>query len=365
MAIFEARPVIRNVVRIDRKNRQSIVLMSLVIIALLVTGIALLSLAVPGNYSIEGTAGAGVFGWATGILAFTLGIRHAFDADHIVAIDNTTRKLAGEGKRAMGVGFFFSLGHSTIVFVITVVLSLGIAAVNLQLEDSGSLLHRITDIVGPSVSALFLLAIAVINTVATIAMVRAFRGAHTGGFDEERFEDELNKRGLMSRIFGRLIQRVDASWKIYPIGVLFGLGIDTATEVTLLVVSGVAGLGGLPCWAVLSLPLLFAAGMGFFDTLDGVLMNFAYDWAFLTPVRKVYYNVVITVMSVFTALVIGLFEVWSVAATSLGWENPALEWFGSLKFLGFAIAAMLLTTWLIAMLVWRIGRFDEKLAVAI
>ena len=360
MAISEAPEAIRSFGRIDRKDRRSIALMSMVVLSLFLGGLILLAAAVPGNYSIEGAEGAGVFGWATGILAFTLGMRHAFDADHIVAIDNTTRKLAAEGKRSMGVGFFFSLGHSTIVFAITGILCLGIAAVNHQLQDSGSLLHRITDIVGPSVSGLFLLTIAIINTVATVAMVKAFREARAGDFDDERFEAELSRRGMLSRIFGRLISRVDASWKIYPIGALFGLGIDTATEVMLLVISGAAGLGGLPWWAVLSLPLLFAAGMGFFDTLDGVLMNFAYDWAFLTPLRKVYYNVVITVMSVFTALMIGLFEVWSVLATSLGWENPLLDWFGSLEFLGYAIAGMLVATWLISLTVWKVGHFDEK-----
>lgn len=174
----------------------------------------------------------------------------------------------------------------------------------------------------------------------------------------------MNKRGLLNRVFGRLADRIDASWKIYPVGVLFGLGFDTATEITLLVLSGAAVLGGLPWWAVLSLPLLFAAGMCFFDTLDGVLMNLAYGWAFLTPARKVYYNVVITVMSVFVALVIGSVQLFSVLAHNLGWENPFLEWFDSLEFLGYAIVGTLIATWLIALLVWRVGRFEEKLSIS-
>lgn len=173
----------------------------------------------------------------------------------------------------------------------------------------------------------------------------------------------MNKRGLLNRVFGRLADRIDASWKIYRLGALFGLGFDTATEVTLLVLSGAAGLGGLPSWAVLSLPLLFAAGMCLFDTLDGVQMNLAYGWAFLTPVRKVYYNVVITVMSSFTALVIGLFELCSVLADNVGWESPFLKWFDSLEFLGYSIVGTLIATRLIALVVWRVGRFEEKLRI--
>ncbi|NYF09026.1 high-affinity nickel-transport protein [Leifsonia sp. AK011] len=346
--------------RLDAPGWRSIALMGGVVVALFAIGFLLLAAAVPGHYNIEGAEGPGVFGWATGLLAMTLGMRHAFDVDHIAAIDNTTRKLAADGKRPLAVGFFFSLGHSTIVFLMAVVLGFGIAAFNTQVQDDGSLLHQVTGVIGPSVSGVFLMVIAVINILVTVAIVRVFRRMRAGEFDESQFEEQLRKRGVLNRLFGRIADRIDASWKIYPLGVLFGLGFDTATEITLLVLSGSAVLGGLPWWAVLSLPFLFAAGMCLFDTLDGVLMNFAYGWAFLTPTRKVYYNVVITAMSAFIAVVIGMVQLCSVLADNLGWNSPFLEWFDSLGFLGYAIVGTLIATWLIALLVWRLGRFEER-----
>lgn len=349
--------------RLDVRGLRSIVVMGIIVVALFAAGFILLAAAVPGQYTIHGADGAGVFGWATGLLAITLGVRHAFDVDHIAAIDNTTRKLAADGKRPLAVGFFFSLGHSTIVFLMCVVLGFGVAAFNSQVQDEGSLLHRITGIIGPLVSGVFLMIIAIINILVTVALVRVFRTMRAGEFDEARFEAELNKRGMLNRVFGRLANRIDASWKIYPLGILFGLGFDTATEITLLVLSGAAVLGGLPWWALLSLPLLFAAGMCFFDTLDGVLMNLAYGWAFMNPARKVYYNVVITVMSVFIALVVGLVQLCSVLAENLGWESAFLDWFDTLEFLGYAIVGTLIVTWLIGLVVWRVGRFEEKLSI--
>lgn len=360
MTAFDVPTAVGARYRLDARGWRSIVIMGAVVVFLLATGLGLLSAAVPAGYVVDGPDGAGVFGWATGILALTLGVRHAFDADHIAAIDNTTRKLAADGKRPLAVGFFFSLGHSTIVFLMAVVLGFGVSAVNSQVQDGGSLLHRVTGIIGPTVSGLFLVLIAVINILVTVAIVKVFRRMRAGEFDEARFEAELKKRGLLNRVFGRLADRIDASWKIYPLGLLFGLGFDTATEVTLLVLSGAAVLGGLPWWAVLSLPLLFAAGMCAFDTIDGLLMNFAYGWAFLTPARKVYYNVVITVMSVFIALVIGVVELCSVLADNLGWESPFLSWFDGLDFLGYAIVGTLLATWLIALIVWKIGKFEQR-----
>ncbi len=363
MTVLDTPTAVRPRYLLDARGWRSIVLMGVVVVALFATGFALLAAAVPGQYAIHSASGPGVFGWATGILAITLGMRHAFDVDHIAAIDNTTRKLAADGKRPLAVGFYFSLGHSTIVFLMSLVLGFGVAAFNTQVQDEGSLLHRITGIVGPAVSGAFLVVIAIINVLVTVAIVQVFRRMRAGEFDESRFEAELNKRGLLNRVFGRLADRIDASWKIYPLGVLFGLGFDTATEITLLVLSGAAVLGGLPWWAVLSLPLLFAAGMCFFDTLDGVLMNLAYGWAFLTPVRKVYYNVVITGMSAVIALVIGSIQLYSVLAASLGWESSFLDWFDGLGFLGYAIVGTLIATWLIAVLVWRVGRFEEKLGM--
>jgi high-affinity nickel-transport protein len=346
--------------RLDARGWRSIAVMGAVIVTLFTLGVTLLAAAEPEAHAIAGPDGPSVFGWATGLLAFTLGARHAFDADHIAAIDNTTRKLAADGKRPLAVGFFFSLGHSTIVFVMAVLIGFGVSAFTAQVQDDGSMLHRVTNVIGPTVSGLFLVTIGIINILVTIAIVRVFRRMRAGEFDETRFEAELAKRGLLNRLFGRLADRIDASWKIYPLGLLFGLGFDTATEVALLVLSGSAVLGGLPWWAVLSLPLLFAAGMCFFDTIDGVLMNLAYGWAFVTPARKVYYNVVITVMSVFTALVIGLAQLASVVADNVGWDIPLLRWFDRLEYLGYALLAGLVATWLIALLVWRIGRFEDR-----
>jgi high-affinity nickel-transport protein len=350
--------------RLDARGWRSIALMAAVIGVLLVLGITLLAAVVPANDGVTGEDAPPVFGWATGLLAFTLGARHAFDADHIAAIDNTTRKLAAEGKRPLAVGFFFALGHSTVVFAMTVLLGFGIAAFTAQIQDDESTFHRVAGVVGPTVSGLFLVMIAVINILVTVAIVRMFRRMRAGEFDESRFEEELAKRGLLNRVFGKLAHGIDASWKIYPLGLLFGLGFDTATEVALLVLSGAAVLGGLPWWAILSLPLLFAAGMCIFDTIDGVLMNLAYGWAFVSPARKVYYNVVITVMSVFTALAIGLAQLATVLAGSVGWEVPVLVWFGDLEYLGYAILGTLVATWLIALLVWRLGRFEERYRVA-
>jgi nickel/cobalt transporter (NiCoT) family protein len=319
-----------------------------------------LAAAVPGQYTIHGADGVGVFGWATGLLALTLGVRHAFDVDHIAAIDNTTRKLAADGKRPLAVGFFFSLGHSAIVFVMTVLLSFGIAALNSQVQNEGSVLHQVTDVIGPVVSGTFLVVIGVTNVFVAIAIVRVSRRIRAGDVDHSHLDAELNKRGAMNRMFGRFADRIDASWKIYPLGALFGLGFDTVTEISLLVLSGATVLAGLPWWAVLSLPLLFAAGMCLFDTLDGLLMNFAYGWAFVNPTRKVYYNVVITVMSAGIALAIGLVQLGSFVADAVGISIPAFEWFHSLEFLGYAVVGVLITTWFVSMVIWKIGKFEQR-----
>ena len=229
-----------------------------------------------------------------GWLAYSLGMRHAFDADHIAAIDNTTRKLVSEGKRPLSVGFFFSLGHSSVVFVLAVLLNFGIKGLDSQVRNDNSGLHTITGVVGTCVSGFFLFLIAAFNIIVLAGIIRVFREMRSGRYNDEELEEQLNKRGLMNRFLGPLARRVDTPWKIYPIGFLFGLGFDTATEIALLVLAGTAVAGGLPFYAILSLPILFAAGMSLFDTADGCFMNFAYDWAFAKPVRKVYYDPVIT-----------------------------------------------------------------------
>src|SRR6516165_8457790 len=238
------------------------------VIGLHLLGWGLLAAALHGHYHISKTE---IFGLGTGLLAYTLGMRHAFDADHIAAIDNTTRKLVGEGKRPLSVGFFFSLGHSSVVFVLAVLLNFGLRGLDAQVRDGGSGLHTITSIVGTCVSAFFLFLIAAFNLVILAGIVTVFRKMRQGAYDDAALEEQLNKRGLMNRLLGRLARRVDTPWKMYPIGFLFGLGFDTATEVALLVLAGTAVVGGLPFYAILSLPILFAAGLSLFDTADGCI----------------------------------------------------------------------------------------------
>ena len=248
-----------------------------IVVGLNVLGWAMLAAATGHHYHLSKTD---VFGLGTGVLAYTLGMRHAFDADHISAIDNTTRKLMADGKRPLSVGFFFSLGHSTIVFLLAVLLNFGIRDLDKQVKSGSSGLHQWTTVVGTSVSGFFLYLIAGLNIVILFSILRVFRDLRKGTFDEDELDEQLNKRGLMNRLLGGFARKIDTPWKIYPVGVLFGLGFDTATEVALLVLSGTAVASGLPFYAILSLPVLFAAGMCLFDTLDGCFMNFAYGWAF-------------------------------------------------------------------------------------
>src|SRR5258708_5179852 len=269
-----------------------------VVVGLHVVGWVMLVAALGGHYQISKTT---VFGVGTGALAYTLGMRHAFDADHIAAIDNTTRKLVSEGKRPLSVGFFFSLGHSSVVFVLAAALNFGIRGLDEQVKNSGSQLQHYTNIIGTCVSGIFLFLIAALNLVILTGIARVFREMRTGRYSDAELDEQLNKRGLMNRFLGPLARRVDAPWKMYPIGFLFGLGFDTATEVALLVLAGSAVVSGLPFYAILSLPILFAAGMSLFDTVDGCFMNFAYDWAFPPPVRQVCYNLSITRPSVVCA----------------------------------------------------------------
>ena len=264
----------------------------------------LLALVVPKHYSL----GTQVFGVGLGVTAYTLGLRHAFDADHIAAIDNTTRKLMADGKRPLSVGFFFSLGHSTVVFVLALLFSLGVKALAGQVEDDGSTLHDVTGLVGTGVSGTFLYVIAALNLVVLVGIVRVFREMRRGRFDEAELEAQLEARGLMNRFLGRFTRAIRAPWQMYPLGILFGLGFDTATEVALLFLAAGAAGAGLPWYAILCLPVLFAAGMSLLDTIDGSFMNFAYGWAFSRPVRKVYYNLVVTALSVAVAFIIGSIE---------------------------------------------------------
>jgi high-affinity nickel-transport protein len=342
------------------RERGGLAAMGIVVLLLNLIGWGLLAMAV-GRHP-HGSQ-AGLFGVGTGVLAYTLGMRHAFDADHIAAIDNTTRKLVGEGKRPLGVGFSFSLGHSTVVLVLAVILNFGVRALNLQVSDPASSLHAATTVIGTSVSGAFLYLIALINLCVLVSIGRLYRQMHSGVYDEAQLHEQLDKRGLMNRVLGRYAQRIDSSAKMYPVGVLFGLGFDTATEIALLVLAGSAVAGGLPLPAILSLPILFAAGMCLFDTLDGCFMNFAYDWAFANPVRKIFYNLTITGLSVAVAFVIGSIEILGLIGQESDFNSPFWNFVRGFNIneAGYAIVGLFVVTWAVALLYWRLARVEEKL----
>jgi high-affinity nickel-transport protein len=329
------------------------------IAALHVAGFGLLFAAASGHYHLDAQA---TFGIGTGILAYTLGLRHAFDADHICAIDNTTRKLMAEGRRPMGVGFFFALGHSTVVLALAVLLNFGIEALTGQVRNDTSALHHYAGLIGTSMSASFLVLIAILNLIVLVSIVRIFMGLRHGHYDESSLDEELNRRGLMNRFFGPLARSVDSSWKMYPIGILFGLGFETASEIALLVLAGSAVTGGLPFWAILSLPVLFAAGMSLLDTLDGSFMNFAYSWAFSKPVRKIYYNITITGLSVAVAIFIGGLEVTHVMAGELSLTGGFWDYASDFNInrAGFVIVGLFIGIWVVALLIWRFGRIEDR-----
>lgn len=329
-------------------------------IALLhVSGAILMFAATHGHYKLSDGS---LFGWGTAALAYTLGMRHAFDADHISAIDNTTRKLMSEGKRPLAVGFFFSLGHSSVVASLAILLNFGIKALGAQLKDTNSSLHHYTGLIGTTISGTFLMLIAILNLIILVSIVRVFIDMRKGMYDEAELEMHLNSRGFLMRFFGPIARRIDASWKMYPLGILFGLGFDTATEIGLLVLAGSSVVAGLPWWAILSLPLFFAAGMSLLDTIDGSFMNFAYGWAFSKPVRKVYYNIVITGLSVSVALFVGGLEITQVVAKQLnltgGFWNYAASF--NLNSAGYIIVGLFAVVWIVALALWRYGKIEQR-----
>lgn len=296
------------------------------------------------------------------VTAYGLGLRHAVDADHISAIDNVTRKLMQEKKKPVGVGLFFSLGHSTVVFLLAAGVSAGSAFITSSLKNGDSTLKRTGSLIGTSVSAVFLLLIAVMNIVILIEIVRTFRRVtHGGVYDEDAIEEYLNQRGFFARIFRGLFKTVDKSWKMYPIGFLFGLGFDTATEVGLLAISGSVVSKGVPFFAVMLLPLLFAAGMSLADTTDGVMMLGAYGWAFVKPIRKLFYNVTITLISVLVALLVGGIEVLQVVSTQTGSSGGIWDVVNSLDFgkVGIGIISILVISWGLSTLIYRINKYEQ------
>lgn len=352
---------------LDRADKRSLTGMYAFIALLHVLGFGvLLAFVVPHHYSLGGHTP--VYTVGVGVLAYSFGMRHAFDADHIAAVDNTTRKLLtdraeqGHRHRPLSVGFWFSLGHSTIVFLLAFLLSIGVKALAGQVEDDSSALHSVTGVIGASVSGVFLWVLGLLNLVALAGIVRVFRRMRHGEFDEAELEEHLNNRGLMNRFLGGLTRSVRKPWHIYPIGVLFGLGFDTATEVGLLVLAGGAAAFNLPFYAILVLPVLFAAGMCLLDTTDGVLMNGAYGWAFLKPVRKVFYNMTITAISVAVALVIGSLELIGVIADQAHIVSGPLAAIAAipLDYAGYSIVALFVIAWLLAVAIWHLGHIEER-----
>lgn len=333
--------------------------MAAFVLALHVIGwFTLVAIVAPQHYGI----GTKSFGIGIGVTAYTLGMRHAFDADHIAAIDNTTRKLMSEGRRPLSTGFWFSLGHSSIVFGLAVLLSLGMKTLAGPVRDDNSRLHDVTGLIGTTVSGAFLYVIAVINLVVLAGIWKVFRRMRTGHFDEAALEEQLDSRGFMNRLLGRVMKSITKPWQMYPVGLLFGLGFDTASEIALLVLAGSGAASGLPWYAILCLPVLFAAGMSLLDTIDGSFMNFAYGWAFSKPVRKVYYNLTITGLSVAVALIIGTVEFLGLLAGKFGLHGPFWDRVGGLDLnvVGFVIVGLFFATWVVALLVWKFGRIEEK-----
>src|SRR5690349_3617348 len=294
-----------------------------------------------------------------GTLAYTFGLRHAFDADHIAAIDNTTRKFLQDGKRSLGVGFFFSLGHSTIVFSLAAGLAIAAKTVNSSVPGFQS----VGGTIGTSVSGTFLLLIGLLNLAVLMDILGVFRRMKRGHYDEQKLEEALQNQGLMSRFFlKRVGDRIDTSWKMYPLGMLFGLGFDTATEIGLLALAAGVATHHVPFLAVISLPIIFAAGMSLMDTADGAFMSHAYGWAFSNPVRKVYYNITVTSLSVAVALIIGTIELLQVLAARLSLSGGLWSFLGNLDFghIGYVVVAMFVATWTFSLIVWKTRRIESR-----
>ena len=317
----------------------------------------------PEYHGLADSKGALVYAGA-GALAYSFGLRHAFDADHIAAIDDTTRLMLAKGKKPLGVGLFFSLGHSTVVLALSVFVAFAAQkAIKFQASfaETGG-------IIGTTVSGFFLYLIGILNLIILVGIVGVWRKAKSGLFSHEHLEELLNDRGLMRRIFrGKFKKGFDNSWQIYPVGVLFGLGFDTATEVAILGLSATAAIGTvggiLPPLAIIALPFIFAAGMSLMDALDGIFMTKAYGWAFTSPLRKIYYNLTTTSISIFVALVIGTIQIINVLATKTEIENyQPFTTIANIDLggIGYFIVISFIAAWLLSVLIWRVGNFESK-----
>ena len=295
----------------------------------------------------------------TALLAYGFGLRHAVDADHIAAIDNVTRKLMQEGKRPLGVGLYFSLGHSTVVIAASVVIALAAAAAQTWLPGA----RGIGNVVGTAVSALFLFAIAAINLLVLADVHQSFQRVRRGGaYDDAAIAEQLDRRGLLARLFRPLLRLIDRSWHMYPLGFLFGLGFDTASEIGLLGISATQAANGLSIWSILVFPALFTAGMSLIDSADGALMLGAYGWAYVRPIRRLYYNMTITAMSVLVAVLVGGIEALGLIADRFELQGRFWQAVGSLGdnfgTIGYGIVAIFLLSWLASGVIYRLKGYD-------
>jgi nickel/cobalt transporter (NiCoT) family protein len=344
-------------------ERRRVALMYASIFALHLVGFGIfIAFVVPAHYR-----GLGI---GVSILAYTLGLRHAFDADHIAVIDNCTRKemneRQGTGKpRPFCFGYFFSLGHSTVVVAMGVGIVVAEKVVFGQIVHSGSGLQQFGTVVGTLVSAAFLFLIGGLNLVILAGIVKVFRSMRQGAYNEAELERQLDNRGFFYRFFGRWMRAISKEWQLYPVGFLFGLGFDTTTEVLLLGTTAFLALQHIPWYAICCLPVLFTAGMALMDSTDGIFMNVAYGWAFFNPVRKVYYNLAITGLSVSICFLVGGIEALGLISTEVRGLRGAGGFWGfmrdfNINVAGFAIVGLFIITWAAAVLVWRYGRIEER-----
>lgn len=330
--------------------------------------IALLHVLGWGLFAHYGTRYGAAYAGA-GSLAYVFGLRHAFDADHISAIDDTTRYLMQRGKRPLGTGFFFSLGHSSVVIALSVAIAFAARSVQHQIPG----FEKIGGTVGATISGTFLLVIAVLDFFILLGVLDVWKKTKTGAYNREELDELMMQRGFINRVLGSRWRRfISDSWQMYPVGFLFGLGFDTASEIGLLALTAAAATGGahhagqsahaLPLGAILALPLLFAAGMSLMDTTDGVLMAKAYDWAFRNPLRKVYYNLATVGLGVFVAGVIGLVEYLQVISTHANWHGTFWHWIGTLDFeiLGYMIVATFLLVWIGSVALYKFRHLEER-----
>ena len=293
-----------------------------------------------------------------GILAYTLGLRHAFDADHIAAIDNTVRKLLQQKRNPVGVGFYFSIGHSTVVFLMSVLLGISVK----WAKDELPYFQNIGGIIGTLVSGFFLLLIGILNLFILISLIKLFARLSNEHIREEELDALLESRGFITRFIAPYFKLISRSWHVLPLGFLFGLGFDTASEIALLALSSGASQQSISFLGILSLPILFAAGMSLLDTLDGIIMKSAYNWAFFNPIRKIYYNITITAISVIAALIIGLIELLQIMEDKLHLKGTFWNIIQSIQFdyLGYILVALFLITWLISTLIWKFGKVEQR-----